>query len=77
MRQGELCALEWRDVDFRHATIEVRQTLTDAEEGIVVGPCKNRQRRSIKVSSSTMLALEAYRKAQTKVCMQRLMFPNA
>ena len=77
MRQGELIALEWRHVDFKKATIEVRQTVTDSEEGVVVGPCKNRQRRAIKVSKSTMYALEAHRKAQTKVRMHRLVFPNA
>jgi integrase len=77
MRQGELFALEWRDVDFKNGSIEVRQTLTDSEEGVVVGPCKNRQRRSIKVSTPTMKALEAHRRAQAKDRIQRLVFPNA
>jgi integrase len=43
MRQGELLALRWRDVDLDQAVIRVRSSYT----GGVLGTPKNRERRDV------------------------------
>jgi len=41
MRQGELLALRWQDVDVKNGTISVRRTLTRSG-----GPCVRKSRRT-------------------------------
>jgi len=65
MRQAELFALEWRDVDFITGSVEVNKTLTDIEGNCVaVGETKTRARRSIRISSKTVEALAVHKAAQ-------------
>jgi integrase len=75
MRQGELFALEWSDVNRQTRTIEVRQSLQDTADGLTTGPTKTGNRRSMKVSASTMAALEAHRKRQAKTALSKLVLP--
>ena len=51
MRQGELLALTWRDVDLVHSVIHVRRTYTDGS----LGSPKNHE--SAKSSSQKMLSI--------------------
>ncbi len=77
MRQAELFALEWRDIDWENCSVEVRRTLKDTEDGLVVGDTKNRQRRAIRLSATTMDALASHRKRQSRTgAIQRLVFPD-
>lgn len=77
MRQAELFALKWRDVDWTNGSVEVRQSLKDTENGLISGESKNKQRRSIKLASTTMRLLHDHRKAQVKkLGSQRLVFPD-
>jgi integrase len=77
MRQGELFGLEWRHVDWTRSLIDVFQTLTDGEDGLNIGPTKNRRRRSVEVSETTMAALRTHQKAQAGGAgLRSLVFPN-
>jgi integrase len=77
MRQGELFGLEWRHVNWTRSIIDVFQTLTDGEDGLMVGPTKNRRHRSFEVSETTMAALRTHQKAQAGGGgLRSLVFPN-
>jgi integrase len=78
-RQAELFALEWRDIDWDNSSVEVRRTLKDTEVGLglVIGDTKNRQRRSIRLSATTIDALGSHRKRRARSgALQRLVFPD-
>jgi integrase len=57
MRQGELLALRWRDVDLEQAVIRVRSSYT----GGVLGTPKNRERRDVDLISDVVELLKARR----------------
>lgn len=63
MRQGELLALKWRDVDLDGARLTVRATLQYiTRQGYVFTPPKTkRRRRSIALTSAAVDALRAHR----------------
>lgn len=62
LRRGELCGLEWDDIDFDRQIIHVRRSsLYLAEKGIFEDETKNASsRRSIKVPASAMTALRSF-----------------
>jgi integrase len=53
MRQGELLALSWNDVDLENAVVRVRRSFTGGE----VGPPKNRERRDVDLISDVVALL--------------------
>jgi integrase len=59
MRQGELLALKWSDVDLENATISVRRTITKSGTHLLLGePKTKKSRRTIHL---TEVATEALR----------------
>lgn len=66
MRQGELLALRWRDVDFTSQSLQVRATLQRTkEDGYVLAAPKTKQsQRRIKLSNTAAEALHAHRARQ-------------
>jgi integrase len=59
MRQGELLALKWSDVDLENATISVRRTITKSGTRLLLGePKTKKSRRTIRL---TEVATEALR----------------
>ena len=68
MRRAELCGLEWHDIDFDHALISIRRTSQYiAGQGIIEDCTKNTSSyRAIKISSSVISMLKAYRLHQTE-----------
>ncbi len=67
-RRGELCGLEWKDIDFEQSLIRVtRSSLYIPEEGIFEDSPKNPNSiRSTKAPEIVMDILRAYRKWQTE-----------
>ena len=62
MREGELFALNWRDVDFETAKVTVRGTLVEVGGKLLVNEPKTlRSRRPIDLPTSTLKALLAHR----------------
>ncbi len=67
MRQGELLALRWRDVDLKTGTILVRATLQKTADGFTYAPPKTkRSRRKITLTSIAIEALSRHHARQSK-----------
>jgi integrase len=61
LRQGELLALKWDDVDMEAETLKVRRTLTTAKGGPVLSAPKTRgSRRTVKLSPTALEALRSH-----------------
>ena len=58
MRQGELLALKWDDVDLERSVVQVRRTLTHSDKGFVLGePKTKKSRRTIRLTVGAVQAL--------------------
>ncbi len=72
MRQGELLALEWQDVDLEAGTVQVRRTLTKSGTSLLLGEPKTAKgRRKIKLTARATAALRAHRKRLLEERMKR------
>jgi integrase len=61
MRQGELLALSWQDVDMKNGTVSVRRTLTRSSGRYTLGePKTKKSRRSIRLTPRAVEALESH-----------------
>jgi integrase len=68
MRRGELCALEWGDIDLDGATLRVERSLEETKAGLRVKPPKSRRgRRNIALSGDAVSMLRAHRKQQIEL----------
>jgi integrase len=67
MRQGELLALRWQDVDLENAVASVRRTLTRSGGKVVFGePKTKKSRRSIRLTPQAVEALRAHLRRQLR-----------
>jgi integrase len=65
MRQGELLALKWQDVDLGNATVSIRRTLTRSGGRYTLGePKTKKSRRSIRLTPRAANVLEQLLKRQ-------------
>ena len=64
-RIGELCALQWGDVDFRKKTLTIRRTAKDQK---VKESTKTYSRRVINMSNELVELLKEEKKADKKIC---------
>jgi integrase len=61
MRQGELLALKWQDVDLENATVSVRRTLTKNGGRLLLGePKTKKSRRTIQLTDEAVRALREH-----------------
>src|SRR5215207_6117512 len=61
MRQGELLALKWQDVDLENATLSVRRTITKSGGRLLLGEPKTRKsRRTIDLTEASVGALREH-----------------
>ncbi len=67
MREGELFALRWQDVDLDVGILSVRGTIKEGEKGFFIGKTKTaNSRRQIDLSTNVVAALRRHRKRQDK-----------
>jgi integrase len=65
MRRGELCGLQWGDVDLDGATLQVERAVEETRQGLrVKGPKSKRGRRSIALPKRAVTMLRAHRVEQ-------------
>src|SRR5919107_2252568 len=65
LRQGELLALRWEDVDFEARTLQVRRTLTRNGSKLAVGPTKTAKgRRTVRLTQDATEVLQGHLKRQ-------------
>jgi integrase len=69
IRQGELLALEWSDVDLDHRSIAIRSTLSRTKTGLTIGETKSGKARQVCIGSR---AVEALRQHRTRQIEERL-----
>jgi integrase len=75
MRRGELCGLQWGDVDLDASTIRVVRSITAASHTVIEGDVKSRgSRRLIDVDVATVAMLRTHRAVQIE---QRLLLGPA
>ena len=73
MRQGELLALRWADVDFAKRLVHVRRAYTRRE----VGPPKSGRVRSVPLTDEVARVLDGLSRREHFTGMEDLVFPNA
>ena len=67
MRQGELLALRWQDVDMENAVVSVRRTLTRSGGKVAFSePKTKKSRRSIRLAPQATEALRAHLERQLR-----------
>jgi integrase len=67
MRQGELLALRWQDVDMENAVVSIRRSLTRSGGRVVFGePKTKKSRRSIRLTPQAVEALRSHLKRQLR-----------
>jgi integrase len=67
MREGELLALKWDDVNLERGVLRVRRTLSRTDKGYVLGePKTKKSRRTIRLTAGAVEALRAHLSRQLK-----------
>lgn len=68
LRKGELHALRWKDIDFSHGTLSVKQTLATVENWkLVFQPPKTRKSvRTLSLDRETLSLIRRWRIQQKK-----------
>ncbi len=61
-RRGEVLGLTWNNVNLDQGTLQITQTITRSEQGIVIEPTKTeKSRRTIDIDAETVAVLRAHR----------------
>lgn len=60
-RRGELCGLQWSDVDLARATVVVQRSIADANGVIAVKQTKTHHARRLALDSATVEVLRRHR----------------
>ncbi len=68
-RKGELCGLQWRDVDLDAPRVALVQQLTKPGPVPVFGPPKNGRPRTITIAAETVELLRAHKRHQAELKM--------
>lgn len=67
MRQGELLAIKWQDVNLEKATVSVRRTLTKSGGRLLLGePKTKKSRRTIQLTKAAVRSLREHLARQIK-----------
>jgi integrase len=60
-RRGQLCALQWRDIDLDRGTVAFARALAAGRAGgVVVVPTKNRRRNCVEIDEHTLAAVRRH-----------------
>ena len=74
-RRGELCGLQWRDIDWGAGTIIIRRNLQyTPAKGVYTTSPKNGKQRTVDVGSETLTLLHQLREEQAAACISQWVF---
>jgi integrase len=62
-RRGELCGLQWGDIDFENATMVVARAISDTPGNVAVKDIKTYAARRMALDPMTIEVLRVHRKA--------------
>lgn len=74
-RRGELCGLQWKDIDFSNGVVTISRNLQyTADAGIYATSPKNGKTRRVDVGEDTLALLRRLRDAQAAECISKWVF---
>lgn len=74
-RRGELCGLQWRDIDWTSGTITICRNLQyTAPMGVYVTSPKNSKTRTVDIGTETLALLQELRAEQSETCISQWVF---
>lgn len=74
-RRGELCGLQWHDIDWKAGTITIRRNLQyTKQKGVYVANTKNGKSRTVDIGSETLSILRQLRDEQAASCISKWVF---
>lgn len=74
-RRGELCGLQWPDIDWKSGAITIRRNLQyTAQKGVYVATTKNGKTRVVDVGMDTLDLLRKLREEQAASCVSKWVF---
>ncbi len=74
-RRGELCGLQWTDIDWKAGTMTIRRNLQyTPQKGIYVATPKNGKTRFVDIGPETLTLLRQLRAEQSASCMSKWVF---
>ena len=74
-RRGELCGLQWRDIDWTAGTVTIRRNLQyTAQKGVYVASPKNGKSRLVDIGPDTLALLRQLREEQSASCISQWVF---
>ena len=74
-RRGELCGLQWRDIDWTTGTITIRRNLQyTPHKGVYATSPKNGKQRTVDIGTDTLALLRQLREEQAATCISSWVF---
>lgn len=74
-RRGELCGLQWKDIDFQSSLVTVRHNLQyTAETGVYLATPKSGRTRQVDIGPESLSLLQQLRKQQSESCISTFVF---
>ncbi len=74
-RRGELCGLQWRDIEWTSGTITIRRNLQyTAQKGVYIASPKNGKTRRVDIGQDTIVLLRRLRDEQAVSCISQWVF---
>lgn len=77
-RRGEVCGIQWKDIDFNNLTIHLHNNLQySPKEGIYCTTLKNKRERTIDIGADTAKLLKQLRDEQSASCLSPWVFTHS
>jgi len=74
-RRGELCALEWKDVDLENGLVTIKRNLQyTAGKGVYFTTPKSGKTREVDIGEDMVALLRKWKKEQQKICICKYVF---
>lgn len=74
-RRGELCGLQWQDIDYKAGTITIRRNLQyTAQKGVYIAAPKNGKARTVDIGPETIDLLKQLRETRETNCISMWVF---
>ena len=74
-RRGELCGLQWQDIDFKAGVVQIKRNLQySAARGVYVASPKGGRFRTVDIGEDVIALLKAYQKEQAGARLSRWVF---
>ncbi|HBC93686.1 MAG TPA: hypothetical protein DCZ10_12540 [Pelotomaculum sp.] len=66
VRAGEVCGLQWPDIDYKRMAVHIRHAIKREDGQLVLGPTKNKEERWVPLTPGLKTILDWHKKEQEK-----------